>query len=89
MTYRNASAPARPVSRTLAAIAKAVGHARWLALAAALAAGTLRSTHRLRQALAQPKPAGQRSRAAAAPAPRGASPQAPARAGRSSSSRSS
>jgi invasion protein IalB len=76
MTYRNASAPVRPVSRTLAAIVKAGGHAALLC--GALATGlsiTLAS-----QALAQQKPAAKKPAAPAAAAPQ-AAPQAPAQGG--------
>ncbi|HEX3936288.1 MAG TPA: invasion associated locus B family protein [Xanthobacteraceae bacterium] len=73
MTYRNASAPVQPVSRTLAAIVKAVGHSALLG--GALATGLCLSIGS--QALAQTKPAAKKP-AAAAPAP--AAP-APAQAG--------
>jgi invasion protein IalB len=74
MTYRNASAPVRPVSRTLAAIVKAAGHSALLG--GALATGLCLTIGS--QALAQPKPAAKKPAAAAPAAPAA---QAPAQAG--------
>ncbi len=76
MTYRNASAPVRPVGRTLAAIVKAVGHA-------ALFGGVLATGLYLcigSEALAQQKPAAKKPAAAPA-APAQAAPQEPAQGG--------
>ena len=77
MTYRNASAPVRPVSRTLAAIVKAVGHTGLLGGALLTALSITMGS----QALAQPKPAAKKpapaAPAATAPKP---VPQAPAQA---------
>jgi invasion protein IalB len=65
MTYRNASAPARPVSRTLAAIVKTAGHAALFG--GALATGLCLSIGSA--ALAQQKPAAKKPAAAAPAAP--------------------
>jgi invasion protein IalB len=62
MNYRNASAPARPVSRTLAAIGKTVGQTAILTLALATASASL--------AIAQQAPAPAPAAPAAAPAPK-------------------
>jgi invasion protein IalB len=70
MTYRNASAPVRPVSRTLAAIVKTLGHAALFG--GVLATGLYLSNGS--EALAQQKPAAKKPAAAApaAPAPQAA-----------------
>jgi len=73
MNYRNASAPARPVGRTQAAIGKTI--ARTAVLTVALAIGLQLAGGSL--ALAQTKPAAKKP-AAAAPAAPAAQPQAPA-----------
>ena len=65
MTYRNASAPVRPVGRTLAAIVKAAGQAALFG--GALAAGLYLCTGTA--ALAQQKPAAKKPAAAAPAAP--------------------
>jgi len=71
MRYRNASAPARPVGRTLAAIAKRLGQPALLGVALAIALQAATGS----VALAQQKPAAKKPAPAAPAAP---APQAPA-----------
>src|SRR5579863_10749590 len=74
MNYLNASAPARPVGPTLAAIGKRIGHTLVVTIALALAVQLASGS----PVLAQTKPAAKKPAApAAAPAP-AAQPQAPA-----------
>jgi invasion protein IalB len=73
MMYRNASAPVRPVSRTLAAIAKVMGQASVLAVALTLANGSFAVAQQ-----AAPAPAAKPKPAAAAPAKKPAAPAQPA-----------
>jgi invasion protein IalB len=75
MMYRNASAPVRPVSRTLAAIAKAVGQAAALAVTLMLAHGSFAVAQ---QAAPTPAPAAKPKPAAPAPAKKPAAPAQPA-----------
>jgi invasion protein IalB len=82
MNYRNVSAPARPVSRTLAAIAKNFAQSVALAGAFAIATGTIASAQQPTPApAAKPapakKPPAKPAPAAPAPAPEAQQPAAP------------
>jgi invasion protein IalB len=81
MNYRNVSAPARPVSRTLAAIARNLAQSVALAGALAIAAGTMASAQQQPAAAAKPapakKPPAKPAPAAPAPAPEAQQPAPP------------
>ena len=80
MNYRNASAPVRPVSRTLAAIAKALGQASVLAITLTLANGSFAVAQQAAPAAtAKPKPgAPAAAKKPVAPAPAAPEAQQPA-----------
>jgi invasion protein IalB len=75
MMYRNASAPVRPVSRSLAAIAKVLGQASVLAVTLTLATGSFAVAQ---QAAPAPAAAAKPKPAAPAPAKKPAAPAQPA-----------
>jgi invasion protein IalB len=80
MNYRNASAPARPVSRTLAAISRTIGQTAIVTLALATASASIAQAQQLAPAPvapAKPKPAAPKPKPAAPPAAAQQPPAAP------------